>query len=427
MWSALEHATASVCGFVRRHKRAVIATGVVTLCAGGVYYGYRRMLSEAERFTQQLRVQMAEHQRLQLALASTTEESNATIQRFLPRLKKTLYQLIDLERIVQELKTLDKSDKRRRNELWDQAKRTAVTRYFTALIAFGLWHLLVFAQIAIIGKRTFETSKKHGASQHQRQRQRRRRRPAAPDRAARVPRVGARVLFGPRTAAHQGPRRGRRERQRAAPVVGPSRCIVAWKGSWSNLVVGCRWDVSRKARVEREELNELLQAVYLAILPPQTGSHADDQSALWRSFLIFPDKRPGQSEEVISLLNDLWDLLESDLFGPALQHSLGFLCGNAFQDLNEVVYGVTTHRLVDVDVDADADAPAQQQPKPSPALAKLIPALQTEVNKLLTNADGDSYLVKYSQGVGEMEAFRSFYEAIFFQQDDASDAMARLI
>ncbi|KAJ0394061.1 hypothetical protein P43SY_002162 [Pythium insidiosum] len=392
MWSALEHATASVCGFVRRHKRAVIATGVVTLCAGGVYYGYRRMLSEAERFTQQLRVQMAEHQRLQLALASTTEESNATIQRFLPRLKKTLYQLIDLESIVHELKALDKSDKRRRNELWDQAKRTAVTRYFTALIAFGLWHLLVFAQIAIIGKRTFETSRKAPS-------------PGGGD-ADDQQRLTAQHAFLASGLEYFLDHGLQRIKAHVEAVVAANEQLQAW-------------DVSRKARVDREELNELLQAVYLAILPPQTGSHTDDQSALWRSFLIFPDKRPGQSEEVISLLNDLWDLLESDLFGPALQHSLGFLCGNAFQDLNEVVYGVTSHRFV--------DAEAAAQPKPSPALAKLIPALQTEVNKLLTNADGDSYLVKYSQGVGEMEAFRAFYEAVFFQQDDASEAVPRLI
>jgi hypothetical protein len=159
MWSAVEHAAARVCGFVRRHRTLVVSTAVAAACVGGAYYGYRRLVGAAEQFTQQLQRQMAEHQRLQLALASTTEESNATIQRFLPRLKKTLYARVDLERVVQQLKALDKSDKQARHALWDEAKTTAIVRYFTALLAFALWHLLVFAQVAIIGKRTFEKNK----------------------------------------------------------------------------------------------------------------------------------------------------------------------------------------------------------------------------------------------------------------------------
>lgn len=159
MWSALQHAKEATVGFARRHKKLVVATGVTAACVAGAYYAYNRMVQEAEKFTQQLQRQMAEHQRLQLSLASTTEESNATIQRFLPRLKSKLYALVDLESVVQELKTLDKTQKSKRNELWEHAKNLALTRYFTALIAFGLWHLLVFAQVSIIGKRVFEKSK----------------------------------------------------------------------------------------------------------------------------------------------------------------------------------------------------------------------------------------------------------------------------
>ncbi|KAG2889086.1 hypothetical protein PC114_g18111, partial [Phytophthora cactorum] len=131
----------------------------------------------------------------------------------------------------------------------------------------------------------------------------------------------------------------------------------------------------------------------------------------WREFLIYPDKQKGQDEHVISLLNDLWDLLESDLFMPALQHSLGFLCGNAFQDLDDVVYGPSKPEARVVEDNAE---PAKK--KPAPPLAKLIPCLQTEMSKLLLSSGPDSYAAKYSQGVGEMEAFRNFYEAIFFEQ-----------
>lgn len=173
------------------------------------------------------------------------------------------------------------------------------------------------------------------------------------------------------------------------------------------------WDVSRKAKVEREELNELLQSLFLSLLP-SPESDATDALVQWRAFLIYPDKQPAQNEHVISLLNDLWDLLDSDLFAPALQHSLGFLCGNAFQDLNEVVYGVAASHAQDARVVEVVDEPKR---KPAPALAKLIPCLQTEISKLLSSGS-ESYVVKYSQGVGEMEAFRNFYEAIFFQQDD---------
>lgn len=156
MWSALEHAWASVGGFVRRHKTLVVATGVTAACSLGCYYAYSRMVSEAQRFTRQLQSQMAQHQRLQLSLASATEESHATVLRFLPRLKKKVYALVGLESVVQQLKQLDKSHKSERKQLWQQAKLLAVTRYFTALLALGAWHLLVFAQVSIIGKRVFE-------------------------------------------------------------------------------------------------------------------------------------------------------------------------------------------------------------------------------------------------------------------------------
>lgn len=173
--------------------------------------------------------------------------------------------------------------------------------------------------------------------------------------------------------------------------------------------------MTKKTSVSRDELNALLQALFADVMPsisadgaPVDEAQEEKELRKWRSFLIYPDKRRGQSEQVISLLNDLWDLLESDLFAPALQHSLGFLCGNAFQDLNDVVYGSKR----------DADAGVESS-NPPPPLAKLIPCLQTEVGKLLQASGPDSYVAKYSQGVGEMEAFRNFYEAIFFQPDDS--------
>lgn len=169
--------------------------------------------------------------------------------------------------------------------------------------------------------------------------------------------------------------------------------------------------MTRKAEVPREELNELLQALFVDVMPSLAATDAErpeDSAELhkWRAFLIYPEKQRGQSEQVISLLNDLWDLLESELFAPALQQSLGFLCGNAFQDLNDVVYGSAT----------DAEGDAVRAPPP---LAKLIPCLQTEVAKLLQPTGPESYAAKYSQGVGEIAAFRDFYEAIFFQSDEA--------
>jgi hypothetical protein len=176
--------------------------------------------------------------------------------------------------------------------------------------------------------------------------------------------------------------------------------------------------VTKKTSVSRDELNALLQALFADVMPTISadGAAADEERderelRKWRAFLIYPDKRRGQSEQVISLLNDLWDLLESDLFAPALQHSLGFLCGNAFQDLNDVVYGASRG--------AETGGEAVPASHPPPPLAKLIPCLQTEVGKLLQASGTDSYVAKYSQGVGEMEAFRNFYEAIFFQPDES--------
>ncbi|EGZ16190.1 hypothetical protein PHYSODRAFT_334375 [Phytophthora sojae] len=394
MWSALRHAceVVDVCGFARRHKNLLIATGVGAACAGGAYYAYRRVVGEAERFTQQLQLQMAEHQRLQLALGSTADESRATVRRFLPRLKARLFQLLDLESVVQELKTLDKTQKTRRNALWEDAKLLAVTRYVTALVAFGLWHLLVFAQVSIIGKRVFEKSDAAAAlSERQKQREQ------AEEQAHHAFLTSGLEYFLDEALG--------KIKAHVEAVVRDNKHLQGWK-------------VSRKAAVTADELNELLQALFLAVLPSPAAVAAaekqEDSAELrkWRAFLIYPDKQKGQDEHVISLLNDLWDLLESDLFMPALQHSLGFLCGNAFQDLDDVVYGPSKPepRVVE---DSAAEPP---QKKPAPPLAKLIPCLQSEMNKLLMSSGPESYAAKYSQGVGEMEAFRNFYEAIFFEQ-----------
>ncbi|KAG2764695.1 hypothetical protein PC129_g15059 [Phytophthora cactorum] len=390
MWSALQHAKQAACSFARRHKKLLIVTGVGAACAGGAYYAYRRMLSEAERFTQQIQVQMAEHQRLQMALGSTADESRATVRRFLPRLKTRLYQLLDLESVVQELKTLDKTQKSRRNALWEDAKLLAFTRYLTALVAFGLWHLLVFAQVSIIGKRVFEKSKRLELSDRQKQRE------EAEEQAHHAFLTSGLEYFLDEALG--------KIKAHVEAVVKENKQLQAWK-------------VSRKAAVTADELNELLQALFLAVLPsPAAVAAAEKQKDSaelhkWREFLIYPDKQKGQDEHVISLLNDLWDLLESDLFMPALQHSLGFLCGNAFQDLDDVVYGPSKPEARVVEDNAE---PAKK--KPAPPLAKLIPCLQTEMSKLLLSSGPDSYAAKYSQGVGEMEAFRNFYEAIFFEQ-----------
>lgn len=159
MWTALRHAREAVCGFARRHRRVLIAATVGAAAVGGAVYAYRRVVSEAERFSQQMQRQLVEHQRLQLALRSTTDESAAAVRRFLPRLRARLYALTDLEAVVAELKAGRKGDRVKRNELWEDAKRLALARYLTALLAFALWHLLVFAQLAVIGKRVFERGK----------------------------------------------------------------------------------------------------------------------------------------------------------------------------------------------------------------------------------------------------------------------------
>ncbi|KAI9915677.1 hypothetical protein PsorP6_008545 [Peronosclerospora sorghi] len=373
MWSMLQHAKQASCGFARRHKKLLIVTSVGVACTGGAYYVYRRILSEAESFTQEIQEQMAEHQRLKLALGSTADESRATVRRFLPRIKTRLYLLLDLESVVKQLKMLDNTQKNERNALWEDAKLLAFTRYITALVAFGLWHLLVFSQVSIIGKRVFEISKRKGQ------------RVAMEEQAHHAFLSSGLEYFLDNALS--------KIKNHVETVVKMNDQLQAWK-------------VSRKAAVKEDELNQLLQALFIAVLPSPAAVAAAERHedltelSMWREFVIYPEKQKGQDEHVISLLNDLWDLLESDLFMPALQQSLSFLCGNAFQDFSDVVYRSENNL----------------EEKPVPPLAKLIPSLQAEASKLLLSSGPDSYAAKYSLGMGEMEAFRSFYETIFFEQ-----------
>ena len=394
MWSALERATQATCGFVRRHKKLLVVTSVGAVCTGGAYYAYRRMLVEAERFSEKIQTQLAEHQRLQLALGSTADESRATVQRFLPRLKTRVYQRLDLESVVKALKVLDKTQKTERTALWEKAKLLAVTRYLTTLVAFGLWHLLVFAQVSIIGKRVFEKSKRPNAMEQSR----------AEEQAHHTfLSSGLEYFFDKaleKVTAH------------VETVLKSNTELQAWR-------------VSRKTAVTAEELNQLLQALFVAVLPSPAAvaaaaKHEElPEVVMWREFLIYSDKQQGQNEHVISLFNDLWDLLESDLFMPALQNSLSYLCGNAFQDLEDVVYGPSNLESQPVEDNAD-NIPTT---RPAPPLAKLIPCLQAETNKLLLSSGPNSNAAKYSQGVGEIEAFRNFYEAIFFEESTQDSSM----
>ncbi|TDH67112.1 hypothetical protein CCR75_006201 [Bremia lactucae] len=390
MWSALRHAKQAACSFARRHKKMMIATGFGAACAGGAYYAYLRMLNEAERYSQQIQEQMAEHQRLQLALGSTAEQSRATVRRFLPKIKARLYQLLDLESVVKDLKTLDRMQRSRRNALWEDAKILAVTRYVTSLLAFGLWHLLVYAQISIIGKRLFESKK---AERIERQKKRE----EAEERARHIFLTSGLEYFIEEAL--------QKIKTHVEVVVKDNKQLQAWK-------------VSQKTAVIADELNELLQDLFLAVLPtPDAVSAAGKQESSaelrkWQEFLIYPEKRNGEDEHVISLLNDLWDLLESNLFLPALQHSLGFLCGNSFQDLDDVVYG--QGKFESQTVDSSTAKPFHKNL--APPLAKLIPCLQAEMNKLLLSSGPNTYAAKYSQGLNEIEAFQNFYEAVFFEQ-----------
>ncbi|CAI5703020.1 unnamed protein product [Peronospora effusa] len=396
MWSACKE---TACGFARRHKKLLVVTGVSAACAGGAYYAYKRMLNEAEQLTKQIQEQMVEHQRLQLALSSTTDESRATVRRFLPRLKTQLYHLLDLENVVQELKRLDKTQKNERNALWEDAKLLAFTRYFTTLVAFGLWHLLVFAQVSIIGKRVFDKNTRLVRLVNREQEK------ETEEQAHHTFLSSGLEYFLDKGLS--------KLKTHVETVVSKNTQLQTWQ-------------VSCKATVRADELNELLQTLFLAVMPSLTAVAAAEKHEestelnMWREFLIYPDKQKDQDEHVICLLNDLWDLLESDLFMPALQHSLRFLCGNAFQDLDDVVYGPSKQECRVVE-DNTAELPEK---KPAPPLAKLIPCLQAETNKLLLSSGGpNSYAAKYSQGVEEMEAFRNFYEAIFFEQSTQDSYM----
>ncbi|RMX70436.1 hypothetical protein DD238_000374 [Peronospora effusa] len=357
------------------------------------------MLNEAEQLTKQIQEQMVEHQRLQLALSSTTDESRATVRRFLPRLKTQLYHLLDLENVVQELKRLDKTQKNERNALWEDAKLLAFTRYFTTLVAFGLWHLLVFAQVSIIGKRVFDKNTRLVRLVNREQEK------ETEEQAHHTFLSSGLEYFLDKGLS--------KLKTHVETVVSKNTQLQTWQ-------------VSCKATVRADELNELLQTLFLAVMPSLTAVAAAEKHEestelnMWREFLIYPDKQKDQDEHVICLLNDLWDLLESDLFMPALQHSLRFLCGNAFQDLDDVVYGPSKQECRVVE-DNTAELPEK---KPAPPLAKLIPCLQAETNKLLLSSGGpNSYAAKYSQGVEEMEAFRNFYEAIFFEQSTQDSYM----
>lgn len=127
MLSKLWNAGAGVCGFVRRHKKMVIAGGVV-VSAAGAYYAMRKVIDEAERMAEEMQKEFEEHgkvseeRRKEAHLLRSKEECEAAVYRFLPTFRVKLYNQLDIDEAIARLRTLDPSDREERNQLWEQVK-----------------------------------------------------------------------------------------------------------------------------------------------------------------------------------------------------------------------------------------------------------------------------------------------------------------
>jgi hypothetical protein len=150
--------------------------------------------------------------------------------------------------------------------------------------------------------------------------------------------------------------------------------------------------------------------------------------AVWRECLIYSDKKSSQNEEVISLLNDLWDLYDSPLFTDALREVLDFTFNLTWKELQEAVYVKknTQEDLTTTDTDAAdtettimstsiSSPPSPPSHPSSPPLAKLIPQMKAALASVFQKTKSTTL------EISSLPHFHTFAEAVFFQHDPEAD------
>ncbi|CAN0041648.1 unnamed protein product, partial [Phaeothamnion confervicola] len=184
MLQAIGGAAQAVGRFARRHRRALVIGGLAGAAVAG-YWRVRSLLHEAEALQRALRLRALEEDRYRRYQARAKTECLTAVVNFLPTLRKRLFETVDVNGPVRELKQLRRVSRSpggnsgcgngsgsgsatggdghespeedpREAELWEEVKVTGLVRLMTALYVFSALNLMLRLQLHILGRHSFE-------------------------------------------------------------------------------------------------------------------------------------------------------------------------------------------------------------------------------------------------------------------------------
>ncbi|XP_052256791.1 peroxisomal biogenesis factor 3-like isoform X1 [Dreissena polymorpha] len=130
--------------FIKRHKKKLIVTAVLLY---GSRYVYRYISRQLKEFQDKEAAECLEQARRQHHFDSNQRTCNMTVLSLLPTLRDKLRELLNTEKISDELK----SNPSNKLELWEDLKMCSFTRMITVVYACSLMCMMLRVQLNIIG------------------------------------------------------------------------------------------------------------------------------------------------------------------------------------------------------------------------------------------------------------------------------------
>lgn len=403
MFQTLWHAGQSTCDFARRYKKVVMVGGIL-LTGAGVFYSMRKILAEAEKMAQELEAQMhssplSDEDRQKIHIERTRQECQHAVYRFLASFRAKLYEELDVETLVSQVRALNESNLKlshknrqaQRYALWEEIKIVGLARFLTAVYAFCLLHTLVHFQLHMIGGKAYGLSRERIASMYEHDRTNQKH-------------EGGKVPKGDDDDHHDDPdpdpedRTFESERNVLASTIDyllkeglPMLARYTKEGIERDEELK-QWLVHEKIQVKAEDFFQLLKRIHQRIIPNENDDHAS--MLHWRSFIIDAKATENDAKpKMLEILNEISCVIDSDQYPSILQETLDCCFDLICTDLSKRVF---------------------RSGEATPALAKIIPRAKFEVHELYS-AKAPNVRERYEQTLTELPRLQELCRSIFLK------------
>eukprot|EP00871_Galdieria_phlegrea_P005536 jgi/Galph1/5984/GphlegSOOS_G4544.1 len=158
----------SVSSFIQRHRRKLVLAGFL----GAAFYGIYRLNKAYKSLQTQLESNSSRKDTysIQKKFRTCQKTTVFTVCSFLPRLKSRLWELIELETIVGQLRKNTGVSEEKKRELWEQLKIQSFVRFLCSVYSMPLLYLFITLKVSLLGRYLTEelkvSLKVHDHSEH---------------------------------------------------------------------------------------------------------------------------------------------------------------------------------------------------------------------------------------------------------------------